>query len=258
MHIPDRRSSRTDLTDNSALQRPFTTPTITEARPNMCGSYSMTLAHALISPWVKGTQCSQLNCAHDLATVRSPPSTPFISVSLSLDNPTNSSSTEPYNSWEIPSSRVRYYSSDISPKNFKKLVKKSSKLVPRSDTRNKSRCWPLAPSPPLDKLWTRPSNASNRPEPTTPSTHYYFAKRFGMSVTTKQWSTRETTSIASYKREDDRHRPTYRVRILHLPISLTSWHGSTTHRCGTCMTSPSSKTEETTMGVMSEVAVFTP
>ena len=136
---------------------------------------------------------------------RNPPSTPFGSASSSSDNPTNSLSTELYNSWGTPLLKVRCYSFDISPKNFKRLDKKLSTLTPKSDTRSRSKCWPPAPLPPPAKLWTPPSNASSRPEPTVPSTHFYFARLFGMSAMTKRWSTRGTTSIANYKQEDDHH-----------------------------------------------------
>ena len=186
------------------------------------------------------------------------PFIPFASVFSSTGNRTNLSSIEPYNNWEIPSSKERCYSSDTLLGNSRKPDKKSSTLAPKSDTPSRSRCWPVVPSLPHDKLWTLPSIASSKPEPTAPSIHFYFAKPFSMSATTMQWSTRETTSIASCKQGDDHLRPTRPTRILHPPTWPTSWQGSTAHLCMTCTTNHSSKTEETTTGTTSEVAVFTP
>ena len=224
----------------------------------MYGSYSTTPAHTPTSPWVKDTQYLRLNCAHGLATVRNPPLTPFDSISSSLDNLTNSSSTELYNNWGTPSSKERCYSSDTSLRNFSRPDKKSSKLEPKFNTHSRSRCWPPAPSPPPAKPWTPPSHASNRLEPIASSTHFYFAKLFGMLATTKQWSTHEIISTVSCKLEDDHHHQIRPARILHLPISPTSWHDSTTRPCAMCMKNRSSKMEETTMGTTSEVTVFTP
>ena len=194
----------------------------------------------------------------DLAMVHRPLSTPFDSEYLKRDTLTNPSSTTPYSSWEIPSSKARYPSSALSPRTCKKFDKRSSTPKVQSGTPNKSRCWPLARSPPPDKPWTRPSIASSRLELTAPSTLFYFDKPFGMWATTKLWSTSGTTSTANYKRADDRLHRRYPVRILRLPTSPGYWRDSATHRCVTCTRSPSSKTEETTTGTTSEVAVFTP
>ena len=133
-HTQDHRSSRTGPTDDSASPRPSMTPTTTKARPNTCGSYLMTPARARTSPWVKDTQYSQSNYAHDLATALSPPLTPFNNVSSSSDNHTSSSSTRPYNNWETLSLKERCCSFDTSLKSSKKPDKKSSKPAPKFDT----------------------------------------------------------------------------------------------------------------------------
>ena len=215
-------------------------------------------ARVPISPWVKDTPYSRLNYAHGLAMVRNHPSILSNNTSSSLDNLTNSSSTEPYNNWETPLLKVKCYSSDTSLKNFRRPDKKLSKPAPPSDTRRESRCWPPVPSPLPAKPWMLLSSALNKPEPTTPFTRFYFAKLFGMSVTTKQWSTRETASTASCKREDDHHRQIHPVQILRLPTSPTSWHSSTTRPCAMCITSHSSRMAETMTDITSEVTVFTP
>ena len=195
----------------------------------MYSSYSMTPAPGPISLWVKGTQFSQLNCAHNLETVCSPPFTPFANASSNSGNPTNPSLTEQCNNWGTPSLKERYYNFGTSPKNSKRLDRKSLMPTPRSDMPSKLRCWPPAPSPPPDRPWTLPSSVSNRPELIAPSTHFYFAKPFGMSATTKQWSIFGITFTASCKWEDDHHRQIHRVWVLHLLISPTSWHGLTIH-----------------------------
>ena len=130
--------------------------------------------------------------------------------------------------------------------------------VPKSDMPSRSKRWPLVLSPPPDKPSMPPLNISNKPEPIVPSIHFYSAKPFGMSATTMQWSTCETTSIASYRQGDDHRHQTRPAQILQLPTWPTFWLGSTTHPCTTCITNRSFKTEETMMGTMSEVAVFTP
>ena len=257
IHTLGHHSSRIGPTGGCASQRLFTTLTITGAKPNTCGSYSTTPARAPTSLWVKDTPYSRLNCAHGLARVRNRPSTPFDSAFSRVGSPINLLSIALYDNWETPSSKERYYSSDTSPKNYRRLDKKSSTCAPKFDTRNRSRCWLPAPLPLPAKLWTLRSNASNKPEPIAPSTRFYFAKPFGMSVTMKRWSTCETTSTANCRQEDNCRPRVHPSRVLHLPISLPSWHGSTTHPCVTCTTSRSSKTEGMTMITMSEVAVFT-
>ena len=239
-HTRDHHLSKIGLTDGSVSQHPSTTPIIIRARPNTDTPYS------------------QSSCAHGLVTERSPPSVPFNSGSSSSDNRTKPLSTEQYNSWETPSSRERCYSSDTLPKNSRRHDKKLSKHAPKFNTHNKSRCWQLAPSPLPVKPRTPQSNALNKPGPTASSTRFYFAKPFGMLATTRTWSTYETTSTVSYRREDDRHHQPHRARVLHLPTSLTSWHGSTTHLCATCTQNPSFKMVEMMTSTVSEVAVFTP
>ena len=190
--------------------------------------------------------------------VRSPLFTPSASAFSSTDNHINPSLTEPYNNWGTPSSKEKCYSSDTSLRNSRRLYRKSSTLAPKSDMPNRSKCWPLAPSPPLDKPWTLPPNISSKLELTAPSICFYFAKPFGMSATTMQWSTRGTTSIASCKRGDNHLHRTHPARILRLPTWPTFWQGSTTRPCATCMTNHSFKTEEMTTGTTSKVAVFIP
>ena len=190
--------------------------------------------------------------------VRKPPLTPSGNVYSRPDTPTNPSSIEPCNNWETPSSKAKYPSSDTSPENYKKRDRRSSTPAPPSDTRSKSKCWPPAPSPPLDRPSMPPSIVSNEPGLTEPSTLFYFDKPFGMLVMTKQWSTQETSSTVNYRQEDDQHRQAQPVRILCLPTSTTYWHASTMHPCVTCTTNRSFRTEETTTGTASEVAVFTP
>ena len=254
----DHHSSRINLTDDSALRHPSTTPTTIKAKLNIYSSYSTTPARGPTSPWVRGTQCSRLNCTHDLTTVHTPPFTPFVNTSSKADNHTNTSSTKPYNSWGTRSSKEKCSSSDTSPRSFRRPDKKSSTLAWRSATLSKSRCWPLVPSPPLDKPWMRLSSVSSKPGLTAPSTRFYFARPFGMWVTTKQWSTHGTTSTASCRWEGDPHHRLRLVRVLHLPTSPTSWHGSTIRPCATCITNRSFKMEETATVTVSEVAVFTP
>ena len=218
----------------------------------------MTPALGPTSRWVKDIRYSRSNYERDLMMVRSPLSTPFGSAFLSPDNPINPSWTEPYNNWETHSSRARSYSSDTSLRNSLKPDKKSSMPAVKSTTHNKSKCWPAAPSPPLDKQWTPPSIDSSRPGPTTPSTLFYFIKPFGMLATTRQWSIHGTTSIANYRREDDRRHRVLQTDLL-LPLTLpTFWHSSTTHLCGMCMTNPSPRMEGMMTATTSEVAVFMP
>ena len=232
--------------------------TITRVKPNMCDSYSTTPALEPISPWAKATQYSQSNYGHDPATVRSPLFTPFDSASSSVDNHTNPSSIERYSNWGIPSLKEKCYSSDTSLRNSSRPDKKSLTRVMKFDTHSRSKCWPAAPSLPLDRPWTPPSSVSNKREPTALSTHFYFAKPFGMSATMQQWSIRETASTVNCRQEGDHlHRPRP-AQVLHLPLSSTFWHGSTMHRCVTHMRSHSSKTAATMTATTSEVAVFTP
>ena len=224
----------------------------------MCDSYLTTRAHAPTLPWGRDTRYSQLNYARDLVTVRSPPSIPFDNASLSTDNLTNSSSTTPSINWATLSSKERYYNSGTSLKSYKRFDKKSSTLAPKYDMRNKSKCWPPVRLPPLVKPWTPRSNVLNKREPIGPSTRSYSAKPFGMLGTTRQWSTCTTTSIVSYKREEDRlHRPRP-VRALLPGTSPTFWHDSMTYPCAMCTKNRSFKMEETTTVTASEVAVFTP
>ena len=244
--------------DDSASRRRSTTPITTRAKPSMYGSYSTMLVPEPILPWEEDIRCSQSSYAPGPMTVRSPPFTPFASVFSSTDNHTNPSSIRPCNNWGTHSLKERCYSSDTSLRSFRRLDRKSSTHAMKSNTPSKLKCWPAAPSPPPDKPWTPLSNISSKPELTTLSTRFYFAKPFGMSEMTRQWSTRETTFIANYKQEDDRRHQTRPARVLRLPTWPVSWKGSTTHLCVTCTTNHLSKMEETTMGTVSEVAVFTP
>ena len=224
----------------------------------MCASYSTTPVPEPTSPWAKATRYSRSNYGHDPVTVRSPLSTPFDSASSSMDNHINPSSIAHCNSWGIPSSKEKCYSSDTSRRNSSRPDKKSSMHKPKFNTRSRLRCWPVVPSPPLDRPWMPPLSTSNKREPIASFTHFYFTKPFGMSVTTRQWSTHETTSIANYKRQDSRLPRPRLVQVLWLLLSPTSWHGSTTHLCVMRTRSHSSKMEATMTDTTSEVAVFTP
>ena len=258
IHIQARRLSKIDPMGGFASSHPSTTPTITRARPSTYGSYSMTPAHTPTSLWARDIRYSQFNYKHDPVVVCSLPSTPFDNTFLSLGNPTNLSLIERYNNWETPSLKEKCCSSDNLLKNCRKPAKKWSMPMPQSDMCSKSKYWPPVLLPPPAKQWTPLPSASDKRGLTEPSTHFCFARPFGMLETTKQWSTQETTSTASYRQEDDRRRRPHPVRVLHLPTSLDSWRDSTTRLCGMCTTSPSSRTEGTTTGTTSEVAVFMP
>ena len=219
--IRDHRSLRTDPMGGSASRHPFATPMTTEARPNTYDSYSMMPAPEPISLWVKDIRCSQLSCTHDLAMVHSPLFTPFDNAFSSMGNRINPLSTKLYTNWGTRSSKAKCYSSATSLRNSSKPDKKSLMPAPKSDMRSRSRYWPAPPLPLPDRLWTPPPNVSSRPEPTAPSIHFYFTRPFGMSATTRQWSTRENIFTASYKWEDDCHHRVLPTRILRPPTSPT-------------------------------------